>query len=358
MEKLLEVQGLSKQFGSSAKALQDVSFKLGEGRCTALLGPNGAGKTTTIRILTGLLKPSSGSIRFRDVQQVARAGAGAGAGMGAGGDHRALIGYLPQTPAFHGWMSGLEFAQYAAELCGMGRREAAQRSVELLERVGIGAAGKRRIAGYSGGMKQRLGLAQALIHRPKLLILDEPVSALDPIGRREVMELLGELKREMTILFSTHVLHDAEELCDDVLIMESGRIALQGALSEIRAANRESVLLLEIENENVNENENENENAGQPAAREAFVQWLQSLVAPSVSPARSTAPAVTAANSCIIRYELDPLNSCAAKLIVRDIGEARRIVLEQLLARNLPVTKLEIGYSTLEDLFLKVVKHK
>ncbi|WP_178075130.1 ABC transporter ATP-binding protein [Paenibacillus albus] len=321
MTKLLEVDKLTKQFGgSSAKALQDVSFSLGEGRCTALLGPNGAGKTTTIRMLTGLLAPTSGSIRFQDVQQ--------------GADHRALIGYLPQTPAFHGWMSGLEFAQYAAELCGMGRREAAQRSAELLERVGIGAAGKRRIAGYSGGMKQRLGLAQALIHRPKLLILDEPVSALDPIGRRDVMELLGELKQETSILFSTHVLHDAEELCDDVLIMESGRIVLQGPLSRIRAENREPVLLLEIENE-----------AGSDS-REALSRWLKAIVEP------------TADQSSIIRYELDPLNSCAAKLIVRDINEARRLVLEQLLEWNLPVTKLEIGYSTLEDLFMKVVIHK
>lgn len=327
METLLEVQGLSKQFGSSSKALQDVSFKLGEGRCTALLGPNGAGKTTTIRILTGLLAPSSGSIRFRDVQH--------GASSSSRADHRALIGYLPQTPAFHGWMSGLEFAEYAAELCGMGKREAAQRSIELLERVGIGAAGKRRIAGYSGGMKQRLGLAQALIHRPKLLILDEPVSALDPIGRREVMELLGELKQEMTILFSTHVLHDAEELCDDVIIMKNGRIAVNGQLSEIRAANREQVLLLEIDN--------------QSGSREAFGQWLQTLVGRQ---------AANSEDSCIIRYEIDPLNSCAAKLIVRDLGEARRIVLEQLLARNLPVTKLEVGCSTLEDLFLKVVNHR
>ncbi|SEO68609.1 ABC transporter ATP-binding protein [Paenibacillus sp. OV219] len=316
MEKLLEVHNLSKQFGnSSTKALQDVSFSLGEGRCTALLGPNGAGKTTTIRMLTGLLMPTSGTIRIQGVQP--------------GADHRGLIGYLPQTPAFHGWMSGLEFVQYAAELCGMGRRDAVQRSAELLERVGIGAAGKRRIAGYSGGMKQRLCLAQALIHRPKLLILDEPVSALDPIGRRDVMELLGELKQETTILFSTHVLHDAEELCDDVLIMESGRIALQGQLSEIRAANRDPVLLLEIENE-----------AGSDA-REALAKWLQALA--------------KQADSCIIRFEIDPLNSCAAKLIVHDRSEARRIVLEQLLELNLPVTKLEIGYSTLEDLFMKVV---
>ncbi|WP_338044920.1 ABC transporter ATP-binding protein [Paenibacillus lignilyticus] len=311
---LVAVEGLSKTFSGATSALQDIRFTLGEGRCTALLGPNGAGKTTTIRILSGLLAPSSGSIRFRDLKP--------------GDDHRALIGYLPQTPAFHGWMTGAEFLRYAAGLCGLPKREAASRSAELLERVGIADAGRRRIAGYSGGMKQRLGLAQALIHRPKLLILDEPVSALDPIGRREVMQLLGELKHETTILFSTHVLHDAEELCDDVLIMKNGRIVISGAIDDIRAANREPVMVVEVEN------------TGE--ARSALSQWV-SLV--------STTQLFHSA-------ELQPGGN-AAKLRVENnqIREARRIVLQQLLDRGIPVTKLEFGSTTLEDLFMKAVQH-
>src|SRR5690606_8090119 len=119
--------------------------------------------------------------------------------------------------------SGKELLMLTAKLARMSNKEAAERSGELLERVGLAGAAKRRIGGYSGGMKQRLGLAQAIVHRPKLLILDEPVSALDPQGRREVMSLLEEMKRETTILFSTHVLHDAEEISDDVLIMNQGR---------------------------------------------------------------------------------------------------------------------------------------
>nr|WP_090983473.1 ABC transporter ATP-binding protein [Paenibacillus sp. CF384] len=311
---LVAVEGLSKTFSGATSALQDIDFTLWEGRCTALLGPNGAGKTTTIRILSGLLQPSSGSIRFRDLKP--------------GDDHRPLIGYLPQTPAFHGWMTGDEFLRYAAGLCGLTKREAAARSAELLERVGIADAGRRRIAGYSGGMKQRLGLAQALIHRPKLLILDEPVSALDPIGRREVMQLLGELKRETTILFSTHLLHDAEELCDDVLIMKSGRIVISGAIEDIRAAYREPVMMVEVENTE--------------EARTAFLQLISG---------------VSSSAQFFHSVRLQPGGN-AVKLHVQhnQIDHARRIVLQQLLDRGIPVTKLEFGSTTLEDLFMKAVQ--
>ena len=191
---LLDVQGLTQIFGAT-KAVNDISFTIDEGRCAAILGPNGAGKTTTIRMLAGLLSPTSGRIHFQSLPR--------------GADRRQLIGYLPQVPAF--WLddrAGISDSCWQAMRL---KREGScrSRSTEWLERVGIAEAAKRRIAGYSGGMKQRLGLAQALIHRPKLLILDEPVSALDPIGRREVMGLLRDLKQETTILFSTHVLHDA-----------------------------------------------------------------------------------------------------------------------------------------------------
>ncbi|MCQ6562584.1 ABC transporter ATP-binding protein [Paenibacillus mendelii] len=305
MNHLLKVEGLAKSFAGS-KAVDGIHFTIGEGRCMALLGPNGAGKTTTIRMITGLLEPTSGSISFRYQEP--------------GMDRRKLIGYLPQIPAFYGWMSGKEFLVYAGRLCGMSARAAEASSKELLERVGIADAGKRRIGGYSGGMKQRLGLAQALIHKPKLLVLDEPVSALDPIGRREVMALLSELKRETTVLFSTHVLHDAEELCDDVLIMREGRIAIHGAIDEIRASNRQPVLLLETEGDERSQGWVEEWMRHQPA----FVQTAE-------------------------------VTGSGLRLVVNDVGAARRMLLAQLAEADVRVTKLEFGHTSLEDLFIKAV---
>ncbi|MBW7476411.1 ABC transporter ATP-binding protein [Paenibacillus oenotherae] len=302
---LLTVEQLTKTFGGTC-AVDGIGFTIHEGRCVALLGPNGAGKTTTIRMLTGLLAPTSGRIAFR--------------GFAPGADHRSVIGFLPQIPALYGWMTGQEFLIYAGRLCGLSAKEAQIRCSGLLERVGIASAAKRRIAGYSGGMKQRLGLAQALIHRPKLLILDEPVSALDPIGRREVMELLRELKQETTILFSTHVLHDAEELCDDVLIMRAGRIAVGGAVSEIRNEHRQPILTLEIEQDEQSRN------------------WLRGwLQAP---------PAYVQSTSA---------NGGGARLVVTDVHAARRSLMGELLESDVRFTKLEIGHTTLEDLFMKVV---
>lgn len=125
-------------------------------------------------------------------------------------------------------MSGKEFLVFTAELAKLNRKEAEERSEELLERVGLLDAKKRKIGGYSGGMKQRLGLAQALIHRPKLLILDEPVSALDPLGRREVLDMMREIKQETTVIFSTHVLHDAQEISDDIIIINEEISQFQG----------------------------------------------------------------------------------------------------------------------------------
>ncbi|QHW35212.1 ABC transporter ATP-binding protein [Paenibacillus rhizovicinus] len=306
---MVAISAVSKNFGS-VRSLDQIDLKLFEGRCTALLGPNGAGKTTLLRILTGLLAPTSGSVSFQS--------------LAPGADPRSLIGYLPQIPAFYDWMSGSEFLRFAGSLCGLSARESASQCKELLDRVGLGAAaGKRRIGGYSGGMKQRLGLAQALIHRPKLLILDEPVSALDPVGRREVMELLRELKREMTILFSTHVLHDAEELCDDVIILQQGRVSVSGAVSEIRGIHRTPIITVEVEDNG--------------PARKRLADWLNRLSHPSITSA-----------------VLQP-GEFSAKLQVLQAEEAKTYILQQLLAIPMPITKLEVGHASLEDIFLKAV---
>ena len=304
---LLQVENLTKRFGETT-AVDGVSFAIGEGRCVALLGPNGAGKTTTIRMLTGLLAPSSGAIAFD--------------GMQPGEDVRALIGYLPQTPPAYGWMTGLEFLVHCGKLCGLTAKEAAEAAERLLARVGLAGAGKRRVAGYSGGMKQRLGIAQALVHRPRLLVLDEPVSALDPVGRRETMELLRELKRETTVLFSTHVLPDAEALCDDIVIMASGKVAVSGELAEVRRRHRKPVIEVRTD--------------GSRGSGAWVRAWAEAMRAKGVV------------------LEAEPVPD-GLRLTVGDVDAARRELLGGLAAADIGVRKLEIGYSSLEDLFMKAV---
>jgi ABC-2 type transport system ATP-binding protein len=214
---VLEVSGLTKQY-DGFRAVDGLTFSLAEHTATALIGPNGSGKTTTLSMLAGLLRQSSGTIRF----------------SGAGKDPRSAIGFLPQYPKFFPWMTAIEYMELAAGLSGLGGREVRTACEKTLGFVGLGEAGKKRIGGFSGGMKQRLGLAQAIIHRPALLLLDEPVSALDPAGRREVMEMLKELGDSTTILYSTHILNDAEEMTDQLLFLQGGKLIEQGPLPEVR----------------------------------------------------------------------------------------------------------------------------
>jgi ABC-2 type transport system ATP-binding protein len=215
MTTLLQVTGLTKQFAEKV-AVDGIEFTLEENTSTALIGPNGAGKTTTLSMLTGLLKPTYGSVKMLK------------------GDLRANIGFLPQFPQFHPWLSALEFTEMAAKLNGVPAKKAKVEAQKTLEFVGLGNGVNKKIATFSGGMKQRLGISQAIVHKPKLLLLDEPVSALDPVGRREVLDLLKDLQQETTILYSTHILNDAEEMTDQLLFLRDGKLVEQGTLHEVR----------------------------------------------------------------------------------------------------------------------------
>ncbi len=299
---LLTVANLRKVYGKHTP-VDGISFDIEAGKCVALLGPNGAGKTTTLRMLAGLLKPTSGEISFDG---------------SPGGDYRKRIGYLPQSPAFYNWMSGQEYVVFAAKLCGIASKEAAGLAADVLEQVGLRDAARRKIAGYSGGMKQRLGLAQALIHRPRLLLLDEPVSALDPIGRREVMELLRGIREETTVIFSTHVLHDAEEICDDIILMNHGLIAEHGALSRLRSQYSIPVIRLTTERE------------------EKAQRWLEDLAHRSFVEQSAVSPG-------------------SATLNVKNVELVRQIILQEAGSLDIPLLQFEAGSSTLEDLFMKVV---
>jgi ABC-2 type transport system ATP-binding protein len=298
---LLKASDLVKRFGNT-NAVKGINFHIEESRCVSLLGPNGAGKTTTLKMLSGLLEPTSGSIDFKEEKAK---------------DLRQFIGYLPQYPAFYNWMSGKEFLVFAGQLAKLNRKEAEKRSEELLERVGLTNAKKRKIGGYSGGMRQRLGLAQALIHRPKLLILDEPVSALDPLGRREVLDMMREIKEETTILFSTHVLHDAEEISDDILIMHAGEIAISGSLESVMEEYRQPILQIEFESQ--------------------AADWLKSIASYSF---------VSEVN----------IQGNKTSIVLKDMVIGKQTLLKDIVDRKLPIRKFEISQTTLEDLFMKVVK--
>ena len=298
---LLTVSNLSKAYDKKT-VVDHVNFTFQRGKCIALIGPNGAGKTTILRTLSGILKPTSGRIIF--------------AGHEKNEDIRSLIGYLPQYPSFYSWMTGKEFLIYCAELSYISKAEATNRSKELLKKVGIEEAGNQRISKYSGGMKQRLGIAQAIIHKPKLLMLDEPVSSLDPLGRREVLSLMEDLKKEMTILFSTHILGDADEISDELLLLHQGEIVESGTIVELRKKYQTAKIKLEFEGESITYLDKINE--------------LESI------------------ESSYVERNILHVNA-------KDILQARQDILQAASAGNWPLINFTLNQASLEDMFMKVV---
>lgn len=224
---LLRVEELTKSYNGTV-AVDHISFALEQGTATALIGPNGSGKTTTLSMIAGLLKETDGSIK-RDFQSG--------------------VGFLPQYPQFFPWLSALEFTEMAAQISGVDGKKVRQQSIKTLEFVGLGSAADKKTGTFSGGMRQRLGLAQAIVHQPKLLLLDEPVSALDPTGRREIMDLLKSLQQDTTILYSTHILNDAEEMTDQLLFLKEGKLVEQGSLSEVKNRYAEPRIRLRFDTE-------------------------------------------------------------------------------------------------------------
>ncbi len=219
----IRARGLTKRFGTIL-ALDGLDLEVPAGSIFGLLGPNGAGKTTAIRILTGLAQASAGSATV--------------AGIEVGLDRpdlRRRLGYLDQDPRFYAWMRGRELLELVGRLAGLEGAELRARVAAMLEQTGLSAAAERRIGGYSGGMRQRLGIAQALLHRPRIVFLDEPVSSLDPQGRRDVLDLIAGLHGETTVVFSTHVLSDVERVCDRVAIIDRGRLVTEGPLATLLA---------------------------------------------------------------------------------------------------------------------------
>lgn len=230
---ILEVNQLFMRFGNY-EVLNGLDMNVPEHSIFGFVGQNGAGKTTTMKIILGLLKPDSGSVTV----------CGEKVAYGETKTNR-NIGFLPDVPEFYGYMRPMEYLKLCGEITGLTKAKTILKSEELLSLVGLKDE-KKKIGGFSRGMKQRLGIAQALLNEPKLLICDEPTSALDPIGRKEILDILLAVKGKTTVVFSTHILSDVERVCDRIAVLHSGKLVLHGTLSEIKESHRHNGFILEF----------------------------------------------------------------------------------------------------------------
>jgi ABC-2 type transport system ATP-binding protein len=304
MKAAIQITGLTKVFGPK-RALDGVDLIVEGGSVFGFLGPNGAGKTTTLRILTGLARATSGRVRIlgRDVS-------------GADDEVRQRIGFLPDVPGFYEWMTADEFLRFAGGLFGLTGTALDERVGVLLDLAGLTDV-STRIGGYSRGMKQRLGVAQALINAPELLMLDEPTSALDPMGRKAVLDMLASLRGRTTVFFSTHILSDVERICDTVAILDAGRIVAHGPIDELKSRYGAEKVVVEVDEDG---------------------EWLAEEVRRS-----PWASAVT-------------IGEDGALLIsVSDAAAARRALPVLVASRGLALRRMEAGEVDLEDVFVELV---
>ena len=308
----IQIEGLQKAYGA-VKALDGLDLAVETGTVFGFLGPNGAGKTTTIRILTGLAQASAGRAWVADVEVTGGHGA-------KSGRFRHDFGYLPEEPAFYNWMTPREFLDHVARLFGLPAAERRSRTAELLELVGLADVAKRRIGGFSRGMRQRLGLAQALVNQPPVLFLDEPASALDPAGRKEVLDLIEGLRGRCTVFMSTHILADVERVCDGVGIIARGRLVTQGPRDDLLA--RYAIPAFELE--------------ADAGSEGALAGWAEG---------QRQQPWVSAAS----------ISGRTARLTVSDVAAAKQTLLPAALAAGLVLTRYEMLQPSLEDIFLRLV---
>jgi ABC-2 type transport system ATP-binding protein len=304
----IEARGLTKRYGD-VLALDALDLDVPAGSVFGFLGPNGAGKTTTLRLLTGLGHPTAGSATV------------AGVRVGRGGlDLAARIGYLDQDPRFYGWMTGRELLAFVGRAYGMTGAALGSRVDEILDIVGLREAAQRRVGGYSGGMRQRLGVGQAMLPGPAVLFLDEPVSALDPEGRRDVLELIGRLRGAATVFMSTHILTDVERICDRVAILDHGRLVTEAPMDELLERHARPILELDPE-------------PGQEAGVAGLVESLRA--APWTRDVRD--------------------DHGVLRVVVSDAEQAAAEALPMVVAAGIRLARFERVRPTLEDVFLQLV---
>ena len=307
----VRIEELRKVFGSFT-ALDGLSLSVEEGSIFGFLGPNGAGKTTTIRILTGLAHATSGRawVNERELstnQQVISR----------------QIGFLPEEPAFYTWMTPREFLDYVGQIFHLPAQERLARIDELLSLAGLQDSARRRIGGFSRGMRQRLALAQALMNRPSVLFLDEPASALDPEGRKEVLEFIEQLRGRCTVFMSTHILGDVERVCDTVGIINRGKLVTAAPRDSLLAQYAVPAFEVEVE----------------AHAEAALNSWGASL------------KREIWVNSIIIE-------KLVARVVVNNVELAKKELIPSIQQAGLALSRYEVVKPSLEEVFLHLVSQE
>lgn len=305
---MIKVEDLKKSYGK-IPALKSISFEVNRGSVFGFIGRNGAGKTTTMNILTGLMGYDKGKIFIMDKDFTQYKN-----------ELIKKIGYLPETPTFYNYMNAFEYISFIGKIAGFGQEGIKKRTDELLGMVGLGKKGKRKIGGYSRGMKQRLALAIAIFKEPEILFLDEPSSALDPEGRLEMLDLIEDLKdSKITIFLSTHILNDAERVCDTICIIDEGEIILSEKLSILYEKYIQPVFDIEFE--------------GDPKEEARLLKklnWVEDIVE----------------------------NGKKISLQVKEIDLAKKEILSELSKLDMNIVSYQIRKRNLEDIFIGLVNKR
>ncbi|MDA1596398.1 ABC transporter ATP-binding protein [Bacillus cereus group sp. TH217LC] len=299
----LEIKNVTKSFKGKI-AVNNFSMELQAGECVGLIGPNGAGKSTLIKVISDITNPTAGEVLLNGIKI---------------SKMKSEIGYLPQYPNFFHWMTARETLMFMGQLSGLNKVELSKSIPEILETVGLKGEENAKVSTFSGGMKQRLGIAQALLHKPSLIVMDEPVSALDPIGRREVLNLIEEIKKDTTILLSTHILSDAEEICERFVIIKDGTKIEDTTITELLHRNSENKLIIEITTKD-----------------QKWIEVVKKL--PYVKDVE------------VVGLKI--------KVKVESIEINKNMLLQNALEHKVNIVKFEMSNDTLEEIFLKLVVQK
>ena len=303
---MIKVANLVKNY-RNVEALKAISFEVDKGSVFGFIGRNGAGKTTTMNILTGLIRFNSGKIfiKGKDFLKHKR-------------ELVKSIGYLPETPAFYNYMNAYQYLNFMRDIIGFDAEKSGKYIKRLIEMVKLTKQAKRRIGGYSRGMKQRLALAVAFMNNPEILFLDEPASALDPEGRLEMLELIESLKNDrITIFISTHILNDAERVCDKICIIDEGKIILTEDLSQLYKTYIQPIFDIEFEEE-----------PGKEVSRLKKLSWIESI----------------------------KRKGRRVSLYIKDIDHAKKEVLKEISKLKVNISSYQIRKSTLEDIYIRMIK--